>query len=111
MSKVYLVDSLYETVYFNTVKEAGRYKPGNEEPESVERLDAAEECNRLLRDVDDGARTIRALRMLLEDLVNVGHSSDLQGTQAWKRVVKFVEENPLPPADSADRDGQRSYGG
>lgn len=109
MSNVYRVGSMYGTVYFNTVREADRCKPGGEEPESVERLDAAEECNRLTQDAEAAERTINGLRMLLEDLLGVC-PDDVFETPSGQRARKFVEDNPLPPATGADRDGQRSYG-
>lgn len=111
MGKVYYVGSIYKEVYFNTAKDCRRCKPGGEEPESVEVLDAAEECNRLMQDVRDAERTITSLRMLLEELRDVCSMDLLEGIFAGRRVCKFIADNPLPPADSADRDGGRSYGG
>ncbi len=111
MSKVYRVGSVYGTTYFNTAKEADRDKPGGEEPESVQRLDAAEECNRLAKDVDEADRTIWALRTLLEDLVHACPSDVLRTTEAGRRASKFIKDHPLPSADSCERDGGRSFGG
>lgn len=110
MSKVYRVGSYYGTEYFGTVKAASSYKPGGEEPESVDCVDAAEECMRLMKDVDDAERSIRGLRMLLEDLVDVCPNEITVKTLAGQRASKFCKDNPLPPADAADRDGGRSYG-
>lgn len=110
MGKVYRVGSLYGTSYFNTLKEANQHKPGGEEPETFDQFDAAEECNRLAKDVSDAERTIHGLRMLLEDLVAACPEDLLATSPSGQRANKFVTDNPLPPADAADRDGQRSYG-
>jgi hypothetical protein len=111
MSKVYRIGSMYGTEYVNTAKEANRCKPGGEEPESVERLDAAEECARLAKDVEDAERSINAVQMLLEDLCGVCPPDVLESTEAGKRASKFIKAHPLPPAGDGNRDGQRSYAG
>jgi hypothetical protein len=110
MAKVYRIGSPYGTEYTNTAREADRVRPGGEEPESITRVDAAGECNRLDRMIDEAERTIRCLRMLLEDLRNVCPVEVTHKTDAGRRANKFISENPLPPADAADREGQRSYG-
>ena len=90
MGNVYRVGSIYGSVYLNTWKEADRCKPGGEEPESVERLDAAEECTRLMKDADDAERTINHLRMLLEDLWDVCPLKMIETTVAGRRANKFI---------------------
>lgn len=108
---VYRVGSLYGTHYFNTVREANKCRPGGEEPESVDKINAAEECARLDGEIEAADKTISGLRLLLHDLVDSYPNGLPMSSEAWRRVVRFVNENPLPPADSADRDGQHSYGG
>ena len=109
MSNVYRVGSYYETAYFNTGKEADRFKPGGEEPESFERLDAAEECNHLLSEVQEAERTINRLRTLLEELHDAC-SLEIHHTDIGRRVSKYIADNPLSPATCSERDGGRSYG-
>lgn len=111
MSKVYRIDSIYETVYVNTAREANRCKPGGEEPESVDCLDAATECNHLQEEIYSIERTVFALRMLLEELHDSLPRHILKELVAGQQLDKFITDNPLPPAGSADRDGQRSYSG
>lgn len=108
MGKVYLVTSLYGDEYFNTVREVNSHKPGGEEPESVDRLDAAKECNRLLGYADDMELKFWQARSLLDELV---YTADPNSSGVVDRVTAFLEANPLPPATAADRDGERSYGG
>lgn len=110
MSTVYRVGSHHATAYFNTAKDAARYKPGGEEPESVDRLDAADECNDLLTRVEQSERLWNSARLLLEGLLDVCPSGVIHGTEAGRRASKFIADNPLPAADSSDRDGGRSYG-
>jgi hypothetical protein len=52
----------------------------------------------------------RKMRLLLEDLSELNPRTDPRETNAWRRVLKFVADNPMPPATAGDRDGQRSYG-
>ena len=106
MSKVYRVGSIHGTVYLNTAKEVDKCKPGCEEPESVDCVDAAEECNRLLKSEYDSEKALAHVRLLLLDLLN-GCSI---GTPAHQRAMQYFEENPFPPSNAADRDGGRSYG-
>jgi hypothetical protein len=110
MAKVYRVGSLYGTEYFNTVREADRCKPGGELPESVICVDAAGECNRLERYMEETERFSQKVRLLLEELRDVCPVEVTHNTEAGRRANKFIVENPLPPATSGDRDGQRSYG-
>ena len=110
MANVYRVGSIYGTEYFNTAKDADKHKPGGEEPESFVRVDAAAECNRLERYVEDAERFSSRLRLLLEELRDACPAEVIHGTEVGRRVNKVIAENPLPPATSADRDGQRSYG-
>lgn len=112
MGKVFKVVSMHgDEVYVGTQKEADRHRFGGDElPEEVEKLDAAEECNRLQKEIDDCLRSIRALRNLLGDLVDMCPEEVLD-TPSGQRAYRFIKANPLPPADSADRDGGRSYGG
>lgn len=107
---VYRVGSVHGSKYVNTSREAGQCRPGGEEPEIVDALDAAAECERLAKDVDDAERTIDGLRMLLADLVDVCPLDVIQTTEAGKRAARFIEKNPLPPATAAERDGCRGYG-
>lgn len=111
MAKVHRVGSVNAVVYFNTAREADRKKPGGEEPESVTRVDAAAECNRLERYVEEAERRTALLRFLLEELRDVCPVEVIHGTEIGRRVNKLIANDPLPPADSAHRDGQRSYGG
>lgn len=110
MAKVYRVESLYGTEYFNTAREADRHKPNGEEPEGVVCLDAAGECNRLERDMESAERSIRGMRLMIEQLRDACPVELIHETQIGSKVNKFIADNPMPPADSADRDGQRSYG-
>jgi predicted transcriptional regulator len=110
MGNVYRVGSLYGTEYFNTAKDANRFKSGDEHPESIIRLDAAGECNRLERYTEEAERATRTVRWLLEELRNVCPTEIIHETEIGRRVNKFIAENPLPPADSCDREGERSYG-
>jgi hypothetical protein len=111
MGNVYRVDSHYGTEYVNTAREAERCKPGGEEPESVVRVDAAAECNRLERYLEEAERRERSMRLMIEELRDVCPVEVIHGTGIGRQVNKFIANNPLPSADSADRDGQRSYGG
>lgn len=110
MSNVYRVGSLYKTEYFNAAKEANRCRPGGEEPESVECVDAAAECNRLERSTEKIEQFGNSARLLLEELRDICPDDVINETEIGRRVSRFLEENPMPPATSADRDGQRSYG-
>lgn len=109
MSNVYRVGSMYGTNYFNTAKEAVRCKPCGEEPESVERLDAAEECTRLHKSCNDMESDAVTLRRLLRCLTDVC-SDDVLATDDGKAALAYLAKNPAPPADAANRDGGRSYG-
>ncbi len=110
MGKVYRVGSLFGIEYFDTAKEADRCKPGGEQPEEVIRLSASGECNRLNRLVDEIEERLHSVRYLLEELLTVCDPQTVANTEAGRRAGKWITDNPLPPADSADRDGQRSYG-
>lgn len=110
MARVYQANSIYETVYFNTSKEAMRYRAGGDElPESIERLDAAEECNRLLKCIDDAEGDYNAARMILDELFDIC-SANVRCSSVGKRAADFIAAHPLPPATANDRDGGRSYG-
>ena len=110
MGKVYRVGGIYGTEYFDTAKEADCCKPGGEEPEEVVRLSAAGECNRLNRMVDETEERLHSVRYLLEELLMVCDPQTVADTEAGRKAQKYIVDNPLPPATSADRDGQRSYG-
>lgn len=109
MSKVYRVGSLYGTTYHNTAREAARKKPGGEEPESVDRLDAAAECDRLHALAGEWESLFGEARVILIDLVDA-LGSDARLLEPGRRAAAFVASHPLPPATAGDRDGQRSYG-
>ena len=110
MGQVYRIGSVYGTQYCGTIKEADRCKPGGEEPETFLRLDAADECNRLNRMLDEAEARINRLRNLLASLLDVCDPLVVAETGAGRAAQRYVSENPLPPADCADRDGRRSYG-
>lgn len=110
MSFGYRVAGIDDVQYFGTRREAERYKPGGEEPESVDRVDAAAECNRLERYVEEAERIRAVFRVVLEALLELCPTEIVYGTDTGKRAVKLLAEYPLPVATSADRDGGRSYG-
>lgn len=110
MGHVYRVGSMYGTEYFNTAKETDRHKPGGEKPESVRRVDAARECNRLNRLLDETERELNRLRHMLRELLEECHPNGVAETEIGRRVQQYFNANPVSPATSADRDGQRSYG-
>jgi hypothetical protein len=110
MSKVYRVESHYGVDYFNTAKEADRHKPGGEEPEEVVRIDGAGERNRLDRPVGENKSRLYHIRHLLEELLAVCDPQTVANTHAGRMARKYIDDNPLPPADCAERDGGRSYG-
>lgn len=110
MSRVYEAASIYETVYFNTAKEAFRYRAGGDElPESIRRCDAAEECNRLMKLIDDTETMYDQSRLLLQELYEISPSSTC-ASSIGLRVGKFIESHPMAAATAADNDGGRSYG-
>ncbi len=110
MGSVYRVGSIDIEEYFNTAREAGRFKPYDEEPESFVKVDAAAECNRLSRMVDETERRLVSVRLMLEELLGVCCPDTVDGTDIGRRVQRYLADNPLPLAGSADRDGGRSYG-
>jgi hypothetical protein len=112
MGKVYRVSSVHGNgvEYFNTARDADRCKPGGEGPESVICADAAGECNRLERYCAEEEKLKWLFRYLLEELRDICPTDVIHGTEIGRRVNKVIADNPLPPADAANRDGQRSYG-
>ena len=113
MSHVYRIESIHGdgTEYVNTSREADQCRPGGELPESVTRVDAAGECNRLERYVRETERFAQSVRLLLEQLRDECSVEVITGTAIGRKVNQFLADNPLPAATAADRDGQRSYGG
>lgn len=110
MARVYQVNSIDETVYFNTSKEAMRYRHGGDElPESVEPCDAAAECNRLLKCIDDTERDYNAARLLLDELFDIC-SANVRCSSVGHRAAEFMAKHPMAKATANDRDGGRSYG-
>lgn len=87
-----------------------RCKPGGEEPEMVDKLDAAAECTRLNTLLDEQERKTHRIHHLLSELVDQFPDLPLLSRPTGRAAVKFLEDNPLPPATAADRDGGRSYG-
>lgn len=110
MAKVYRIGSIHGTTYVNTAKEANAEKPGGEEPESVDCVDSAGECNRLNRMVDETERRLDSVRYLLAELMECCPSEILFNTKAGKDAFDYMAANPLSAATSGDRDGGRSYG-
>lgn len=110
MGKVYRIGSIHGTTYVNTVREANAEKPGGEEPESVDCVDSAGECNRLNRMVDETERRLESVRYLLAELMEDCPSDILFNTKAGKAAFDYMAANPLPVVTCADRDGGRSYG-
>jgi hypothetical protein len=106
MAKVYRVGSYHGTEYVSTLRDADRTKPGGEEPESVERVDAATECNALIESFDEEERRGNVARRLLEEVFD----SRIVTQKLLAKIDAYFAANPMPPADAADRDGQRSYG-
>jgi len=101
MPSIYYVGSHLGSSYFNTAKEADRYKPGGESPESFTRVDAAGECNQLAAQIDDLERELNVVRGMLYRLWTDNSKEDIEA---------YFEANPMATATHADRDGQRSYG-
>lgn len=110
MPFVYRVASLDEVHYFGTRREAERCKPYDEEPESLDRVDAAGECNRLNRMVDDAESRLARVRYMLAELLEACHPDTVADTRAGQEALRYITANPLPPADSAERDGGRGEG-
>lgn len=110
MSNIYRVDSLYGIEYFGTSKEADRSRPYGEQPESVQRLNAADECNRLREEADDIERDMNTARLLLAELLDVCPNEIIEQTAAGRNASKFIDEHPMTAATCAERDGDRSYG-
>ena len=110
MANVYRVSSIDETNYFNTSKEALRCKPYGDEPEEFVRLDAAAECNRLNRMVDQMERSVANMRYLLQELIGVCDPETVAGTDIGRRVQKLIADNPPPPATASDRHSGGGYG-
>jgi hypothetical protein len=111
MASVYLVDSIYGSTYVNTSKEANRLRPGGEHPDAIVKKDAAEECNDLFLALAEANDKITSLRYLLNGVCESIPAEVLQKSEAGRLALKYAQENPLPPADAADRDGGRSYSG
>jgi hypothetical protein len=110
MAKVYRISGLSGAAYFNTRREADQFKPGGEEPEGFERLDAAKECNRLLEAEYQSEREVSLLRRLLFGLRDICPTDAMEENDRGRDVLEYCEANPWPPATASDRDGQRSYG-
>jgi len=110
VSHVYRVGSLYATEYFNTSKEAFRFKPGLEEPESLVRLDAAAECNKLDRMLDETETRLARLRYMVGEFLEVCPSDVIANTEAGRQIQRYCIDNPVASATCADRGGQQSYG-
>lgn len=59
---------------------------------------------------DEIESQLHNVQRLLEELMMVCDPQILTDTLAGRNAQKYVVDNPLSPATSADRDGQRSYG-
>lgn len=111
MGSVYRVGSVYGTTYHNTAKEADRQRPGGEQPESVDRLDAAGECSLLFAEAVRQEERYFAARLMLQDVCDCFLAEDDEDRRTMEAALKFLRDNPAPAADSAERDGGgRSYG-
>src|SRR5690348_11403286 len=86
MGKIYRVGSFYETQYFNTAKEADKFKPDGEEPETFVRVDAAAECNRMQRYMEESERLWWRARKLLEELRNASSVEVVLYTDIGRQV-------------------------
>lgn len=110
MATVYKACGLDETVYFNTSREVMRHKFGGDEiPESIERLDAAGECNQLVDEIRQIESQYYRVRMLLDELCGIC-PSDILAKGSGRRAAEFIAAHPMAPATAADREGERSYG-
>jgi hypothetical protein len=109
MSHVYRVNSYDAVVYTNTVRESARAVAADQW-DSTDRVDAAGECNRLAGELRAAEEKLNRARLVLAELVDVA-PRDTLATVAGSHALAYLEANPLPPADSAHRDGGRSYGG
>lgn len=111
MANVYRVESIHGdgTEYYSTAREADRARPGGERPESIIRVDAAAECNRLERYADAEEARARTFRYVLGELLDACFDGAAD-SPAIRRARKIVADHPLPPADAADRGGPQSYG-
>lgn len=110
MASVYKACGINETLYFNTSKEVMRHKFGGDEwPESIERCDAAGECNQLVDEIRQIEGQYYRVRLLLEELCSIC-PNDILAKGCGRRAAEFIEAHPLPPTTAADRDGGRSYG-
>ena len=105
MAGVYRVGSLDVVEYFNTAREAERFKPYDEDPEEFVRLDAAGECNRLERALGETERCLEHVRRLLAELMEVCETD----TAEYRAALAHFTNMPLTPATAADRRGGGSY--
>lgn len=80
------------TEYFNTRAEAVRDWRSQDEPERIEALDAAEQCNGLTRMVKDLDDMLIETRVALKGLVAVCPDDILKETTEGRRAVQVVRE-------------------
>jgi hypothetical protein len=111
VSRVYRISNPCGTEYVGTAREADRCKPGGDEPDSTVAVDAAAECNRLVRYLDETEARLGRVRWMLQELLEACPPQTVAETAIGRRVQQYVADNPMPRADAAHRDGERSYGG
>ena len=111
MNRIYRVGSVHGTVYCGTKKEVRTTKLGGEEPDSIEAVDAAHECNWLLDDIEAKEKEILQLRRIVAGLISEsGGCPSCESSEAYREAFAYMKLHPLPPATASDRDGGRSYG-
>lgn len=79
--------------------------------ESIDCVDAADECNRLARECDRLEAELDRVRYILSQLVDELHPAFVAEYSAARTAAEYVKAHPPAPATAADRDGGRSYGG
>ena len=93
MGQVYRLGGVYGTEYFNSKKAASRCKPGNEEPESFERVDASSECNRLIKLLEETDDRFSRMRCLVEELLDICEAETVSGTEIISQLRRICSEN------------------
>lgn len=87
-----------KTSWFDTKREAMSFKPGGEEPESVDHLSPFVECDRLNLLIKEKQSQLDFVRNLLEDLLDAPHP------ELISKARDYIANNPISPATSSDRD-------
>jgi hypothetical protein len=92
MAKVYLIEDANHATFYGTKREARDSQRRAEEPERIQTIDAAQQCNGMLGTIREMENQIIDLTISLKGIINVAPMDLLKETREGKEALDLMRK-------------------